>query len=412
MEKKIFLSKRGVVVFLLLILLGTVLRVELIRMYPQRIIRSDAEQYLRLAENLSRGYGYSLGAHFPFTPDVYRSPGYPLFLATVLRLGGGPRAVLGFQIFLDLLSITFLAGTVARRWGEGAALWGTGFALLMPYTASISGLFLSEALAMPLANLLFGLGISFTFRGKWLLAGLIAGVLGLTRGVFLPVIPVVAAAAFWVGLRERTGFFGAAGRAGAVFMIGFVILLPYGLWNHFSNGRFSVVPLAGFGRALYGGIRQMNLDHPPLSERAWRIHNALWTGRGSYPANDELLKADEEMRRVAVSAIRKAPFRYLAGVVRQEIHIWFGQRFLFPFSNPHWPGWVFRWPSVFLLALGAGGVRVSRLSAPEVLVALSPVIVSALCLPWLYVNMRYTSLHLEVFGIAGGILADKLFGRK
>ena len=48
--------------------------------------RADTAKYLTIANNLITHGAYSAEKTLPFRPDVFITPGYPLFLASILKL--------------------------------------------------------------------------------------------------------------------------------------------------------------------------------------------------------------------------------------------------------------------------------------------------------------------------------------
>src|SRR5205809_5015037 len=53
------------------------------------MVDSDATEYERLGQNLAAGHGFSQADRAPYTPDVRRTPVYPVAIAPLLALGGG-----------------------------------------------------------------------------------------------------------------------------------------------------------------------------------------------------------------------------------------------------------------------------------------------------------------------------------
>lgn len=112
----------------------------------------DAKFYEELARNwLSHGvYGRIL--HGQLLPTDERMPGYPAFLAAIYRtLGQSRAAVTSIQVVVDLMTCVLtaliaaqLAPVAKRRLVATIALW---LAALCPFTASYTGVVLTETLA-------------------------------------------------------------------------------------------------------------------------------------------------------------------------------------------------------------------------------------------------------------------------
>ena len=82
-------------------------------------IKLDSGEYLRLAGNLSQHDVFSMSASVsPFAPELFRLPGYPLFLAlTHASENSSVLIAVGIQYLFCLLFITFfrVAAVVPHR---------------------------------------------------------------------------------------------------------------------------------------------------------------------------------------------------------------------------------------------------------------------------------------------------------
>jgi hypothetical protein len=210
--------------------------------YP---IRGDVNQYVLYAWNLShRGvFSTALPDAETATPDDYRGPGYPAFLAATMTLAGhsdlplrpGPggqfalgyasdtwmRIALGLQIILGTATV-WLMIVLARFWlPEGAALAAGLMAAFWPHLVTFTGVLLSETLfAAMLVLALWMLCSAYESGGRKRMAaaGLAWGIAYLVNPI-VAMFPVVAAVAV-AGGRQR--------KLAAIFLAGFV-LMP-GLW--------------------------------------------------------------------------------------------------------------------------------------------------------------------------------------
>jgi hypothetical protein len=388
------------------ILVAVLLRIGLILAWPQPVRGTDADQYIRLATNLVEGNGYSLWPNAPYDPDVYRSPGYPLFLAVALKAGLGLRGIIGLQVFLELTTLVLAAGLFSRKVSPAAGRGAFVAAMLCPFTAAIPTLLLSESLALPLITAIFIISLT-ALRRRAVLLGLCWGLLVLTRGGFLPGLGLAAALLGWEERRRPTG---SPLRAIVHFSIAaLLILAPYGVWNLNHHGRFSVTPLAGFGRAIWGSPMTIPaLGPPPLPNGAWETHNAIW-GDGTFrPTPLELIEADQILGEAGKNAIKENPVTWLAGGLRNGLHLWVGVREFFPFSNPRMPGWIYRGLSLAFLGLALFGWSRLPWSGVAKLQGIVPMLASAITLPWIYMIMRYTTV---LFGPIS-LLAGAAFFRK
>lgn len=109
-----------------------------------RVTTVDSAAYLELAGRLRDAGDFSPGGR----PETFRTPGYPLFLAPLLRLPGGP---LPWALTLQALLGTGLAAAalvLAREWGTRAASLAAGALLAVdPGHLVAANLVMSDVLA-------------------------------------------------------------------------------------------------------------------------------------------------------------------------------------------------------------------------------------------------------------------------
>jgi hypothetical protein len=80
---------------------------------------NDSERYIALAQGLRSGCGFAMQTSDGCAPaELLRTPGYPLFLATM----PGLRAALAAQVVLSALLCLVLGWTTAKVWGLGAGI--------------------------------------------------------------------------------------------------------------------------------------------------------------------------------------------------------------------------------------------------------------------------------------------------
>ncbi len=400
--------RRVVATWAVLVLASVLVRVGMAMTWPQHIAGTDAEQYLILADNLAKGLPYSLESAAPHEPDVFRSPGYPLLLAFLLTLGMDLVDVLAVQVALDVFSLTLGARLLARLVGTRAALAGFALAALSPFTAAVPCLLLSESLAMPLITLVYASVLDWRRPSSPVCTGLLVGMLALTRGIFvlaIPIAAVFAVVAYYRSARPGSCHNLARGlQAGlAITFFAGVVILPYGAWNLAHHGRFSVTPLAGGGRALAGGLGVMQRSLPGVTEEDWIYYERLWNPRGPRPAVERIIEIDRRMWNAGVDSVRGDIGAYARGVARAAIHIWFGVRFLFPFSNPDIPPWLLRSGSLAILMGAACALWRLRTHWFLLVASLTPVITLAIAMPFFYVSMRYTTLAFGPLQLLAGV---------
>ena len=140
--------------------------------------------------NLANGHGFTASQHDPRTPGIYRTPGYPAFLALVYSLFGHSRqAVYLVQAILDSGSAV-LIGIIALRLTTRriAILVGVLYALY-PYAAFFCGI-LHQDILLTFATLVVLLLAVEASRsgggaGAWAIVGVATGLTALVKPNFV-----------------------------------------------------------------------------------------------------------------------------------------------------------------------------------------------------------------------------------
>jgi 4-amino-4-deoxy-L-arabinose transferase-like glycosyltransferase len=304
--------------------------------------------------------GYQLAREVGFDLDLRRTPGYPLFIAFVVRQVGEDLAALALvQHILGVVTCLLVAALGIRFWGA----W-TG--LLAGLLVGLSGPLLiaeqyvmAETLFISLATVAVAWLALAIERPRWwalLIGGLSIGVAALTRPVGL-VLAVAALLALAVAARQRPVQSGGGDQSppdlddapsaaslwdvlvrsvprGLVLLAGVALVwLPWMARNAAVHGSFSADGNAGstlVGRTMRHdrGFAFENPNDPdPARQRAREI---MREGRGRFvtPTRErikrELGLADAEanrlMRDLALEAILRQPGHYVLGTAR-----WFWQ---------------------------------------------------------------------------------------
>ena len=166
----------------------------------------DSKVYVQIAANVIDHGIYSRDAAAPFTPTFIRTPGYPLFLAGIFKLGGigNETAVRIVQAFLFWLACIF-TGMIAAEWvapGQKTKAFVATFILagFCPFIAIYTATILSEVPTMFLLAVTI-LAATYAFKSRkrphslvwWGIAGVAAGLNALVR-------PDAGLFAFGIGL--------------------------------------------------------------------------------------------------------------------------------------------------------------------------------------------------------------------
>ena len=187
---------------------------------PQRFLRADAVGYLALARNIVlHGAFSSLGAP-SFTPDTFRTPGYPVFLAPFIAVFPNPiLPIAAAQCFLSALNAALIWRWLNDAWGRRAAAVGSMAVALDLVTIFHAPILISETLFL----LLMTLATVQTWRSLSRAGPLGASFCGLLWGASAMVRPISLYLPIflgWIWRRDR--------KALAVFFL-CAYLLP-GLW--------------------------------------------------------------------------------------------------------------------------------------------------------------------------------------
>ena len=218
----------------------------------------DSASYIVPAGNIVAGRGFT-GPDG--SPEIFRTPGYPLFLAFFFAAHAGITGAIWFQ---HLLRILLIVGSTAFAFSisQSRAVAGVAGLLLVidfPLLEAANAL-LSEMLFCAVIALVYWLLWREALRepsGKWiLLAGALTGITVLIRPVSLYFLaPAIAFMA--VGMQGRRA------RAAIIFTIGFV-LLP-ALWayrNYRVAGTFTVSTVSAYNALIYRAAGSVAMDRP------------------------------------------------------------------------------------------------------------------------------------------------------
>jgi 4-amino-4-deoxy-L-arabinose transferase-like glycosyltransferase len=263
------------------LLLGVGLRVD--NAWEGRAPVYDAAAYARIAANVERGEGFTLGPGATQPASNY-SPGLPLLAGGLYGLAGGvherfARLVLALVGSLSVL-FTFLIGR--RLGGFWAGIVGALAVAVYPALLEYQGMLMTEPLA---AALLSGavLAMLWADRGGALVAGLLLGALALVRPEYLAISLPIAVVVFARGGHEN--WRPCMVQAG-LMLVGLVLVVaPWTVRNGVALGRF--VPIStGGGQVLFAGSYMPSGGDPErVGEEVLERHPGL---RGRLPAEPRL----------------------------------------------------------------------------------------------------------------------------
>ena len=204
----------------------------------RRAPSSDAAQYAELARNLASGHGFSM--YFPqiyLHPTAFRPPLYPFLLAGAFRVFGS-HVVVGQVLNVALgLVVVALAFLLTRQLaGDRAATISALVVALYPPLIANDVVLLTEPLSLAL---LLGTLLALSHR-RWAVAGVLCGLLILTRPSAQLLLVVVVVWVLWqLGWRRALGVTAVAG----------VVVMPWVVRNWVVMGSPVLVTSNGFNLA-------------------------------------------------------------------------------------------------------------------------------------------------------------------
>lgn len=265
-----------------LLLIAAGLRIAAV-IYFSEDLSVDRDAYLGIAESLVDGRGFA--SKGSTQPTAFRPPLYPLMLAGVLLMGGGPWAIGALQIGLGVATVLIVA-IAARRMGLGrAAFIAAGLLAVDPLLIRYTPMLMTETLCTFLVACLIAVPTAATREATnepvasnrqslWrsAISSLFFGLAALCRPTFWAFGAVYACC--WILLRIAKGWRdrNAWWRAAVFIFIATLTVAPWAIRN-----------LAVFGRPIvtttHGGYTLLLANNPvfyrEVVEQPW---GAVWQG--------------------------------------------------------------------------------------------------------------------------------------
>ncbi len=313
------------------------------------------------ARSLALGHGFTASTAPPFDPAVFRTPGYPSFLAAVYLVAGpSVRAAFLAQALLDTLSCWLLWRMAARTLGPRTGLATLALAASYPFTVHAVGTLSPETPLVLLGLLLAAVVDSWPAAGgtaRVLAAGVLCGALSWVKPVFLPLPLFLLLADRLRGRPWRT----AVPRGAAAGAVALALFAPWVLRNQREFGR----PLLSgeTGIVVSHGTRDFDPSAPGEIRAGFEILRAEPAARyekerAGYADSRALLAKDGEYLEDGLSRIRARPARaFLLDPLRRVPRLWISSSHAL---MPGWVGWAAAAASVLYLLLGAAGLWALR----------------------------------------------------
>jgi 4-amino-4-deoxy-L-arabinose transferase-like glycosyltransferase len=314
-------GRAGLAALAAILLLGLGLRID--DAWQGRAPVYDAAAYARVAANLEKGDGFTLGPTAT-QPATNYSPGLPLLAASLYKLTGGTHERFA-RIVLALigsLAILFTYLIARRLSGPLAGLIGAAAMAVYPALLEYQGMLMSEPLA---ATLLSGAVLSMlwadgagpgipargSYRERWLVPGLLLGALALTRPEYMAISLPVAVVVF--ARRGRESWRPCLGQA-AIMILGLALVIaPWAVRNAVALDRF--VPIStGGGQVLFAGSYTPSGGDPEkVGEEVVERHPKLFD-----PGDLEQLRLEQILARLAAHRFPGMPTDEALGRMGRE----------------------------------------------------------------------------------------------
>lgn len=219
------------------------------------VLNGDAVQYHYL--------GIALLKTFGFADNVFRTPGYPAFIALIYAVFGiHPYIVLLFQIFLSVVSVYYVFKIGELSFNRKVGLLAAFIMALDPHQITFASWLFSDTFFA----LLFILTVYYFTKGMLqrnfrsiLISAVILGVNVLTKPViqFFP-IALILLCLIWIKLDLKTRL-----KYSLVYLlIPFFIALPWLLRNQIKYKHFAISSIVGFDKLVYSvPLTEHSLTH-------------------------------------------------------------------------------------------------------------------------------------------------------
>ncbi len=270
----------------------------------------DAATYHGIAVNLIEGRGFSQDG---INPSCFVAPLYPFFLAAVYFLAGvQPLLVELVQAVLGSVTAWLLYLLVRSYFDHGPALIAFVLALFMPELVVLNTFLYTETVFIFLFVATLWLAVRALAAPSWkrlAIAGLVAGLVTMTRGVTL-FLPVLLGIALLLRYRPR-----AVLRQVTLYGLFFVMpIIPWAIRNYVVFEAF--VPIAvGTGDVMWTG-NYLPLDGKYSYGETMALMDSMTAGMNQ-------VQRERRLRQEAIDNIVEQPWATLGLMGRKMIRFWF-----------------------------------------------------------------------------------------
>jgi Dolichyl-phosphate-mannose-protein mannosyltransferase len=413
------LSPRSTLAFALL--LGVLTRSACLGLVDYRYDTGDSATYLSTAKTLYEHGVYSLATREPFEPTAYRPPGYTFLLACARAIHDGIAVVIVLQMLMGLVSIACMVA-LSSRLAPHATPFVAMLAAANPFDAVYTGAALSESLAgmlVVISSLLLARANSAT---RLAAAGVVLGLLCLTRDIYMALVPFGAGA--WL-LFADISFTTRLKQVFIVCLLCGVTVLPWTLRNATQFHQFIPVSAGRLGYSLWLGTWATNGDFTAGDAagdpRRYPAESFASDDerRAVEEASVDIARGDATFRALFLSHLRQAPAKVLLVWFKRAPRLWFSTRFdIFQLNAEILPRGSFFWTltkiglfaidSVLVVLALVGAFFAFRKGDPLVWVTVPLVFTSLVYLPLNSFESRYSQPMIPLLVLLAGAAISRI----
>lgn len=278
--------------------------------YSFPVLIADSTEYVNLAHNIIENKVFSLDKTSPFTPEYFRTPGYPIFLAFILLFFKSYYAA-------SIVNIILVALTAFLIYKIGDKIINSTAGLVASFLYIVNGSTIFYAITV-MSDILFTflivLAVYLMFfvktKKEFLLmfgAGLLIGfsVLVRTIGIFLPFLFL----AYYFFINRKTISIKKLVLYLSVLVIGFgAVLTPWIVRNKIQSGFWSISSLGGINLFSYNVPFFLTYKNNQSLSESWDMLRSEVDE--SVIENGKDLKNSKKLMSVAMKHIKEDPFGY------------------------------------------------------------------------------------------------------
>ena len=259
-------------------------------MYP------DSSMYLELAKNLIENHVFSISSTEPFVPHVFRTPGYPIFLAIFQCLGlESPYWIVFSQELIYAITMIAFYYFGKELFDKNIIRGGLIFLLLEPGGLAYPKLILTEILFLPF------LIISILFIGNYLkqsnyryliAAGVMMGLGAIVRPgmLYFPMISGIALIAF--DCRNRKNWL----HTGMMILTFSILVSPWLIRNYQYSGKVFMSGIQSYTLANY---------HVPM---VWELFKGLSQSEAQALVQDKVKKEKQQQEKLLGRSLSRVDY--------------------------------------------------------------------------------------------------------